>query len=122
MLNLDGKLWIMIAVLLIGLVLAIIAFSLPKKKMVPIDYYALFILGIIWLPLGIPLKNPGLTIMGLVFIIISIANKGKWKKNHHSYSQLSKTKQRFIILTSIILGVLILATLVISFLRRIGRI
>ena len=122
MLNLDGRLWVMIAILVIGLVLAIVAFSLPKKKRAPIDYYTLFVMGIIWLPVGILLKNYGLAVIGIVFMAISLANKGKWKKNHQSYSQISNKQRKIAMWISVVLGFLVLAALVLVFLARNGAI
>ena len=51
------------------------------------DYRAIFVLGICFLPLGIPLsiavKNPGLlgiSALGVVYVIIGLQNRDKWKK------------------------------------------
>ena len=38
-----------------------------------------FILGIVWLPLGIALKNPSFWGMAAVFLVVGLANRDKWK-------------------------------------------
>ena len=44
------------------------------------NYRALFIIGIIWFAIGLPLKNQPLIITGIAFIIIGFLNKNKWIK------------------------------------------
>ena len=37
---------------------------MQQKKKRPIDYYNLFIIGIVWIGAGIPLKNYALSVVG----------------------------------------------------------
>ena len=77
-----------IAVLLI-IVGVLIAILVSKRKMkgepVETNYYAFFVIGISFLPLGIVFSiiiSPGfmgITGLGVVYMIIGLANKDKWK-------------------------------------------
>jgi len=55
-----------------------------RKQKYELNYRLFFIFGIIWFPLGIVFynttKNIGFLIMGLIFLIIGIVNKEKWKE------------------------------------------
>ena len=51
------------------------------------DYKVFFILGICFLPMGVPIfiatKNPGLlgfSVLGIAYLIIGLKNKDKWDK------------------------------------------
>ena len=46
------------------------------------DYRAFFILGISFIPLGIATNNYAFTGLGIVYMIIGLKNKSKWK-NHN---------------------------------------
>lgn len=57
-------------------------------KVIEPNYQVFFILGIFFLPMGIVLMitidNPafiGITGMGLIYMVIGLANRDKWKKN-----------------------------------------
>jgi hypothetical protein len=52
------------------------------------DYRVFFIMGICFLPVGIPLwivtNNPGLlgiSSLGIIYLSIGLANRDKWEKN-----------------------------------------
>jgi len=50
-----------------------------------LNYFALLISGIIFIVLGLILDNPAMIkpvfiLMGVIFLIVSIVNKDKWKK------------------------------------------
>jgi hypothetical protein len=74
------------------------------------DYYAFFILGLTWLPLGLALDNPGFWAMGLVFMGIGLANKDKWKKK--SWKDISPAQKQLKIALIVFLGLLVSAGLV----------
>ncbi len=57
-------------------------------KVIEPNYEVFFIFGIFFLPMGIVLMitidNPafiGITGMGLIYMVIGLANRDKWKKN-----------------------------------------
>ena len=110
--------WILISVLvLFALVLiAFIVLFLKRKKKIPPDYYALFVMGIIWLPMGVVFENYAFTAMGLVFMAIGLINKDKWKKNRRSWAKMSKEERILMVAIFIILILLALASVVVFFL------
>ncbi len=116
----DTTPWILIAVLVLIIALGVAAVLMKKKTKAPTDYYIFFIMGIIWLGAGIPLKNYALSAMGVVFMIIGLANKDKWKANHRRWSQLGPEEKRLKLFLIIGLGVLVLAGLAAYFLVERG--
>lgn len=100
--------WILISlVTLLILLLLFVVFIRKKKKFGP-DYYAFFIMGIIWVAFGIPTKNFGLAGMGVVFSIWGIVHKKEWKQNHRNWSQLTKKEQKLKMWVIIALSILVL--------------
>ena len=78
---------IAVIIILVGVVLAALMSKIKKQgKPQEINYYAFFVLGISFLPLGGVFSiiiNPGfmgITGLGFVYLIIGYANKDKWKK------------------------------------------
>lgn len=86
------------------------------KKRDP-DYRTLFIIGCTWIPLGLALKNPGFWIGGLIFMVVGLANKKKWKEDN--YSKLPKEKKR-ILLGLLIGGAIFFAAGIIFYLVKTG--
>lgn len=78
---------IAVIIILVGVILATLLSKIKKQgKPQEINYYTFLVLGISFLPLGIIFSttiNPGflgITGLGLVYMIIGLANKNKWKK------------------------------------------
>ena len=108
-----------ILIIVVG-VLTIILNLKPKGKSV--DYYALFIMGIIWTAAGLIVRNFYFSGLGLVFIIISFANKDKWEENRKHWNKLNKDEKRLVLGMIIILGLLVLAGVVALLLIKNGTI
>jgi hypothetical protein len=87
---------IILILLVIGLLVLIVGiattFIVLKRKEAGIskepDYRAFFILGICFLPVGIPIviatNNPGLlgiSALGIIYMSLGLANRDKWEKN-----------------------------------------
>jgi len=110
--------WILIvivALIMVGLALAAISIKKARKGAdFETDYYAFFIMGICWIPLGIVFMTTGNTafsfffILGLVYMAIGLANKDKWKTNHKTWKQLDKGQKK---VKLIIIGLLVLVLL-----------
>jgi len=79
-------------VIIIGL--AIAGYIQYKKQKYKPNFRLFFIFGITWVPLGIVFyhttKNMGFLIMGLIFLIISLVNKDKWKESTPVTNQKSE--------------------------------
>jgi len=113
--------WIIISIAVLIATIAILAIIVrqnTKRKHRKIDYYAWFTIGIIWLAAGIPLKNYGLSAMGLIFMIIGLANKSKWKSNRVRWSDLDKNERKVRLSVMVVLGALVLAGIVVFFFAR----
>ena len=104
--------WILISVAILLVLFLILAIILRKGNKRPPDYYAFFIMGIIWLIFGLPLKNYTLSAMGVVFTIAGLVNKDKWEQNRQRWETLSPGEKKWRIAIIIILGILVLAGLV----------
>ncbi|MBN2261142.1 MAG: hypothetical protein JW702_11385 [Clostridiales bacterium] len=91
----------------------------PKR---PIDYFALFVIGITWIGAGVPLlistNNPGFIGMGVVFTILGLANKNKWKENRRRFSELDDIEKKFKIFVIIALFVLLIIGFSVNILLR----
>jgi len=111
--------WLLIAIAVILIIFLILAIIIKRGRQTPPDYYAFFWLGLIWTICGLPsffareYSLNGLFIMGIIFLIIGLVNKNKWKQNHRAWSQLSEKEKKLKIIVMTVLGVLVLAGLVV---------
>lgn len=119
--------WIMILVLILLVVLGLLAiFAIKARKgKHKIDYYSFFWIGLIWVLFGafswFRYKTfSGLLAIGLVFLIIGLANKSKWKKNHRTWKDYNAKERRYMFWIVIILGILLLAGGVVFYLVEKG--
>jgi len=101
-----------LSMIIIGLLLlGLLAFAIVRNKNkgdMPTNYRTLFIIGIVWLPIGIATQNPGLWGAGLAFLIAGLVNKDKWEEER-TWSELSSSEQRTKLLLIGGLTVLLLA-------------
>jgi hypothetical protein len=91
----------------IGIVLVFVTAKKRQQGILP-DYRGLFIMGVIWAPMGLILwtllDNPGmigLSVMGVIFLALGIANRDKWQEQQ-AWSDLHPQEKR---LRLILLGV-----------------
>lgn len=103
--------WILISILSLIILLAAAAIFISKKNKRPPDYYNLFIIGVIWLVLGIPIENYILSILGAIFLAVGLINKKKWNSNRVRWSDLDDKEKRVRWIIIGILAILILAGL-----------
>lgn len=76
------------------------------------DYYNLFMIGLMWIVLGIPFAFDGSYVFiafGAVFAGIGILNKSKWKENRRKWSDLPPKEKSIKKIVMIFLGALIIA-------------
>ena len=104
--------WILIGILVLLLLFAVVSILAKKKNKRPTDYYALFIIGIIWFVIGIPIGNLTLSIIGTIFVVIGFVNKDKWKKNHIPWNKLTKEEKRLKMFIIAALALIVLVGLV----------
>lgn len=114
--------WILISILTLLMLLLIVWIYAKKKYNRSVDYYNLFLIGMFWTVIGLPLNYSELSIIGIVLMIIGLVNKNKWKKNKRRWKDLSKKERKLIILITIILTALVLISFVILLLAKKGMI
>jgi hypothetical protein len=101
--------WLFVSLIILGLLIAFLVMLLTKKREYKPDYWMLFILGVLWLPMGLFSDNVVFLILGFTYLAIGLANKDKWKEPQPiKYSQ-----QRLMaaLLLATILGVLLVLIL-----------
>lgn len=112
----SNGLYILVGVFILIIILGLIFMIriIKEGERYEPDYRAFFIIGITWLPFGIIIKNSIFWIMGLVFTIVGLVNKDKWKKQK-SLKELDPFERKTRILIMVILGVLVLIGCVLFF-------
>lgn len=105
---------IVVGIVIIGLLVGYIITYRNKPKP-PVDYYMMFVMGIIWTGAGVSIMisthNPGLLGMGIIFMLMGITHRKQWKTNHRRYADLSPEEKRFklwgiiVLLLLVVLGV-----------------
>ena len=102
----------MIVILAILIIFAIVAFifTKDKKKKEP-DFLVFFVLGLVWLIIGLISDSSELLILGLIFFISGLSNKDKWWKNKN-WSELNEEERKIRIIGIFIFVILILAVTV----------
>ncbi len=98
---------LIIIVLLLGVTMMILA---RKQKRKP-NYKTFFILGITWIPIGIAIDNRMFTIAGIVFMLVGLLNKSKWKKEK-KWSELTPSEKKLKLIVIICLSVFILVGII----------
>ena len=118
----DTILWILISVAVSIVILGILAIFFIKadEGKHKVDYYSLFIMGVIWLVVGIPLDNSFLWILGIIFFIVGLANKDKWKKNKTDWKKVTKKQKNILYITIAMLFLLVAAGIIVFWLTKAG--
>jgi hypothetical protein len=99
-------LWTVFGIIIALFIVFLLVSIFTKKKPEP-DYKAFFIIGITWIPLGLVFNNNFLSIMGIVFMVLGIANKDKWKKQK-PWNKLTKEERKQKKVLIIALGIIVL--------------
>ena len=105
-----------ILMIIFGVIVAYL-FSKNKKGQRTLDYYAFFIMGLVWFVGGLIMKNSPLWIIGLMFLLIGSFNHKTWKQNEFKWRDLSKREKRlriwiFVFLLLILIGGLLFVFLI----------
>lgn len=109
--------------ILIGVATLIVLFGfmfLFRKNTHTINYYNLFIIGIIWMIIGIPTKNSALSIVGIVLVITGLVHRKDWKKNKKNWKYMNKKEKKFYIWILIILLLIFIMGIVVGFFAQQG--
>lgn len=112
----DSIFWLFVTLATMLVIFVILIITKYRNKEYKTDYYALFILGLVWLVLGLPEKNYSLSTLGLIFLTIGLAKKKEWKSNHRSWSELSPKEKKIkliliaVVLVMVIAGIVLMTT------------
>ncbi len=112
--------WIFITVGILFVLLIIAIIVMMRRKSFKPDYYSLFMMGLIWTAIGIPLKNFFMSALGIIFLVVGLMHKKEWKQNRQAWSKLSKKDKKIRIIILVVLGLLVLAGLVVLVLKNKG--
>jgi hypothetical protein len=108
---------IMIAVAVIIVGLAIFMIVAQRKKKEISNYRSWFFIGICWIPQGVVFKNVFFLVMGVVFAVVGLLNKNKWKEGK-KWSDLTSAEKRIKFVLIAVVTVLFIAMVVIYFITR----
>jgi ABC-type sugar transport system permease subunit len=115
----DDVFWmsflIVVVMIIFGVIIAYL-FSRNKKGQKTPDYYAFFIMGLIWFIAGLIFRNSPLGITGAIFILLALFNIKEWKQNEVKWHQLSKFEKRLRIWVLISLIIILIVAFVALFL------
>ncbi len=106
------NLWLLISLIILCLLIAFLVMLMTKKREYKPDYWILFMLGVLWLPMGLFLDNVVFLILGFTYLAIGLANKDKWKESQPiKFSQQRLMAGLFLVTILGVLLVLILGRL-----------
>lgn len=106
--------WIMILIIIVVIFIGILAkINAKKGKDIHPDYFILFIIGIIWIPVGLSMGSSIFWIVGLVFMAISIVNREKWKQRVNNWKNLQPGERTIHILVIAAIGLLLFFTTIV---------
>jgi Na+-translocating ferredoxin:NAD+ oxidoreductase RnfD subunit len=112
----------MISVALIGLAIyALVIFTRMRKEKHKVDYFSLFVFGIVWALVCVIMFRWILSVMGLIFAKIGFAQKQNWQKNKMNWDNMKpKERTNHLMLLLILLAVLAIAGSVWYFSKMLG--
>lgn len=102
---------IIIAVAIIVSGIFILTLKISKKEKYRPDYYAFFIMGIIWFPIGLVINNTVFWVLGLILAILGLSNRNKWKKHKTKWSKVDKESKILLLAIMFFLILLVVAGL-----------
>ena len=108
---------LLIGIAVLGIVFVVVTYARKGELKRDPDYRAFFILGIIFLPIGIATENTGLWGMGAVFMILGAVNRNKWKDTP-KFSQMEPERRRIKFIIIGLLTMVLLAGLLFYFLAK----
>jgi hypothetical protein len=85
--------FLILAIFVLLLLFLLVFLFISRKNKRPPDYYALFVIGLTWVAIGLPLENYILFIIGVAFTAAGLINKDRWKKNRITWGKLKKEEK-----------------------------
>jgi hypothetical protein len=114
----DAPVIVAVLVGLLGLGLLVVVFVVKSKRgeALTTDYRALAVMGMIWVPVGVAIGNPGLWTVGVIFLVTGLVNRDKWKEQK-AWSDLSMVERRTRLVLLVGLALLLVVGLAVFFWR-----
>ncbi len=109
--------WIILSLLILGIIVLLGFVFLKRAKRREPNYRAMFLIGIVWLAIGLPLGNETLTVIGIVFAIAGIIHREKWGRKRR-WVKLSKKEQKGRMITVAIIGAAMAALVLVVILKE----
>ncbi len=109
----------MVVVILLVVFLAVAIILQRKNVKRPPDYYNLFLTGLMWFAIGIPLVFDGsyiFLVVGTFLAGIGLLNKDKWQANRRKWSDLTPKEKSIKKVLMIVLGAFVVAGFIAYFL------
>jgi len=118
----DLMLWILTFIAIIVVILGILAIFFIKKGegKHKVDYYSLFFMGLVWTLIGILINNFILISLGILFLIVGLINKEKWKKNKPDWSKITKSQKIILYIAFAMLFLLLVSGIIVFWLIQEG--
>jgi hypothetical protein len=102
--------WVLIIIGSLVGILAVLSYAQCKGKKCDPDYKNLLTLGLVWLAIGLPLKEYFFSTLGIVLVIFTLAHRKNWNKGIKR-----TTKYERMLYVAIMLGTVALVLGTISF-------
>ncbi len=95
--------------------LAALSIILSRGKKRKTDYYNWFLMGVIWLAIGIPFKIYVLIVMGIAFTLAGLVHYKEWDKSlrRKSWNKLSKNEKKMKTILLIILTIIMFSGIIV---------
>ena len=95
-----------IIIFAIFVLIALIAVAVKKRRKADYDYYAVFVMGLVWIVFGLIFRNEPLGLMGVLFVIAGLVHKKEWspRRDWDGLSSKEKLMKASIISIAVIAG------------------
>ncbi|MFH1452074.1 MAG: hypothetical protein ABIF88_02795 [archaeon] len=105
--------WTIPSILALLIITAFLVFYATRNKKQKINYRSLFLVGVVWIAIGIPLKNYIISLIGIAFMLAGIKNKKELEsKKHKSEKELTSKKKKIYIFWMILLTLVLISGIV----------
>jgi hypothetical protein len=102
---------VIIAIFVFGLLVIALLWRKNQPEKIEPNYRIFFIMGIIYIPVGIALNNIGIGALGFIFMVLGLVNRKKWGEDT-TWTDLTTDQKQFKVLIMVgLLGVLVLGAL-----------
>jgi hypothetical protein len=99
--------------------IALMFVTVKRRRGIEPDYRSLYMMGLIWAPIGLvlwlTLDNPGmigLSVMGMIFLVIGLANREKWQAGQSWADMQPEGKRLRLILVGVgLIGLVLLVAM-----------